>query len=67
MRVLFKTLMATTLLLGAAAAEPSPAMAETDRDYYFSRNRAALEFRSRAYGPRYYGGRDYRPHCFDRG
>ena len=66
MRVLFKTLMAATLLLGAAAVEPSPAVAETDRDYYFS-NRAAPEFRSRAYGPRFYGGRYYGSRAYDRG
>jgi hypothetical protein len=70
MRVSFKTLMAAALLFGGAAAiQPSPAVAQTDRDYYapYARQRAAQEFRSRAYGPRFDGRRSYRPRYYDRG
>jgi hypothetical protein len=74
MRILFKALVAAALLSGGAAAiDPSPAAAETDRDYYFSRYRAGQEFGSRAYGPRYsygpryYGGRYYGLRAYERG
>lgn len=65
MRISLKTLVAAALLFGSAAAlQPSPVAAETDRDYYFDRYRSARPYhggyyRGPAYRSAYYGRRPY--------